>query len=136
MGSSCLSNNVWSTEDGPNFARRFCLVLVIMRLVFFVMDVLLEVPITDEFFDLILEHATLLCGVADILVTPTIFILIIFGAVSLQWVRPLVCSVAKKTSSLELVRSVKFVYLLERPFDLGFWPSYCSLLEIVDSLYS
>ena len=44
----------------------------------------------DEFLDLILEHDTLLCGVADILVIPTILVLISFGVVSSQRSRPLV----------------------------------------------
>ena len=83
-GSFHFFGEVRSAKDGPNFARRFYRVLVIALLSSSVMDVVPEVPITDEFLDLILEHNALLCGVADILVTPTILILISFGVASSQ----------------------------------------------------
>ena len=72
-----------STEDGPDLARRFCLILVIARLGSSVMDVIPKLRITDEFLDLILEHYAFLYGVADILVIPAVLILISFGAISL-----------------------------------------------------
>ena len=68
LGSSRLSGEVQPPEDGPNFARTSCLALVSAQLGASVTDIILEVPITDEFLDLILEHDTLLCGMADILV--------------------------------------------------------------------
>ena len=77
-------------EDGPDFAKGFYLILVIVWLGSSVMDVVPKVPITDEFLDLILEYDALLSGVADILVVPTILILISSGAVSSQRVRSLV----------------------------------------------
>ena len=64
LGSSRLSGEVSSFEDGPNFARRFCLALVNAWLGASVTDVISDVPVTDEFLDLILEHDTLLCGMA------------------------------------------------------------------------
>ena len=73
-----------SAEDGLNFARRFYSILVVALLGSFVTDVILEVPIMDEFLDLILEHDAFLCGVADRL------ILISFGAISSQRVRSLI----------------------------------------------
>ena len=69
----------------------------------------------DEFLDLILEHNTLLGSVADIFVIPAILVLIPFLAISSNRSCILytsVCSVAKKMSSHDLVRSVKFLYLL------------------------
>ena len=44
----------------------------------------------DEFLDLILKHDVLLCGMADILVIFIILILISFGVISSQRIRPLV----------------------------------------------
>ena len=77
-----------SAKDGPDWAWKFCLVLVTTWLGSFVTDVVLEVPITDEFLNLILKHDTLLCSVAEILVIPVVLVLISFGAVSLQWIGP------------------------------------------------
>ena len=84
LGSSRLSGEVRSAKYGLEFVKRFCLVLVTVQLGPPVTDVVLEVPITNEFLDLILEHDTLLCGVADILVILAVLVLISFGAVSSQ----------------------------------------------------
>ena len=67
---------MWPTEDSPDLARRSYLTLVVVRLGASVADVISEIPFSDEFLNLILEHDVLLHGVADILVIPTIFILI------------------------------------------------------------
>ena len=77
------------TKDGPDFAEKFCLVLITAQPSSLVTDVVLEVLIADEFLDPILKHDVLLCGVADILVILAVFALISFGAVSSQWVWPL-----------------------------------------------
>ena len=47
-----------------------------------VTDAISEVPVTDEFLDLILEHDILLYGIADTLMISVILILIPFGVVS------------------------------------------------------
>ena len=85
LGPSHLSSKVWSVEDGPNFLRRFTLILVIL-----VMDIVPEVTITDEFLNLLFEHDALLCGVVDILVISIVLILISFGVVFSQQIRPLI----------------------------------------------
>ena len=48
-----------------------------------VLDVVSEIPFTDEYFDLIFEHNALFSGVADIFVISVILVLVSFGAVSL-----------------------------------------------------
>ena len=88
LGSSHLSGEVRPAKDGPDFVKRFCLVLVTVRLGYPITDVVLEVPITNEFLNLFLKHDTFLCSVADILVISIVFVLISFGAVSSQWVGP------------------------------------------------
>ena len=82
MGSSGLPSEVRSTEDGPDFAGWSHLVMVVVRLGTSVADVVSEIPFTDEFFNLILEHNALFDCVANIFVKSTILILISFGAVS------------------------------------------------------
>ena len=47
-----------------------------------VADVVLEVPFSDEFFDLVLEYDAFFCCVANISVIPAILVLVSFGAVS------------------------------------------------------
>ena len=68
---------MWLTEDSPDLMRRSYLTLVTARLCTFLADVISEISFLDEFFNLILEHNALLCDVVDILVIPTIFILIL-----------------------------------------------------------
>ena len=70
--------------------RRSYLALVSAQLGTSNTDVISEVPITNEYLDLILEHDVLLCGVIDILVIPEVLVLISFGVVSSQWIRSLV----------------------------------------------
>ena len=57
------------------------LTLVVVRLGASVVDVVSEIPITDEFFDLILECNAFFSGVADIYMISTILILVSFGVV-------------------------------------------------------
>ena len=82
LGSSGLPSEVRSTEDGLDFAGWSRLVMVVVRLGTSVADVVSEIPFTDEFFNLILEHNALFDCVANIFVKSTILILISFGAVS------------------------------------------------------
>ena len=81
LGSSRLPGEVRSTENGPDFTRWSHLVLVVARLGASIVDVVLEIPFTDEFFDLILEHNALFSGMAEIFVISAILILISFGVV-------------------------------------------------------
>ena len=78
LDPSHLSGEVRSAEDSPNLGRRSRIILVIERLGASVVDVISEVPFTDEFFDLILEHNALFGGLADIFVIPIILALIPF----------------------------------------------------------
>ena len=55
-------------------------------------DIALEVPFSDEFFDLILECDAFFGVVANILMVPAILVLISFLAVSPYCVRPFVDS--------------------------------------------
>ena len=75
-----FSDEMRSSKDGPDFERLGSPVT----------NVVLKVPIMDEFFALILKHDALLCGMADILEIPIVLVLISFGAISSQWVEPLV----------------------------------------------
>ena len=90
LGSPYFFDEVRSAEDGPDLARRFHFVLVIARLGPSITDVVSEVPVMDEFLDLILKHDALLCGMSDILVISIILILVSFGAFSWQRIRPLI----------------------------------------------
>ena len=81
LGPSRLPGEVRSTENSPNLAIRSCLALVVAQLGDSVTDVISEVPFTDEFLDLILEHNVLFDGVADIFVIPVILALVSFRAV-------------------------------------------------------
>ena len=65
-----------SAEDRPDFAWGLCLRSIILRPGLPVVNVVLEVLAADEFLDLILERDALLCGVTDVLVVSTVFVLI------------------------------------------------------------
>ena len=70
LGSSHLPCEVWSSEDGSDFARRSCLALVLMGLGVLVADVVMEVSLSNELLNLIFEGDAFFCGVADISVKP------------------------------------------------------------------
>ena len=78
LGSLCLLSEVQPVENSPDLARRSRLALVIARLGTSITDVILKVPFTNEFLDLIFEHNALLGGVAEIFVMPAILVLIPF----------------------------------------------------------
>ena len=82
LGSSRFPSEVRSTEDSSNLARSSCLVLVLAGLDAPVADLVLEVPLSDEFFNFILECDAFFCGVANISVISTILVLVSFRAVS------------------------------------------------------
>ena len=77
LGSSYFPDEVWPTKDSSDLARRFCFTLVLAQLGASIADIISEVSLLDEFFDLIFEHDALLCGVADVFVMSTIFVLIL-----------------------------------------------------------
>ena len=54
-----------------------------------IVDVILEVPATNELLDLIIEGDALLSGVTDVLVALTMFVLVPLGVVSTQQFKPL-----------------------------------------------
>ena len=76
LGSSRLSSEVWPAKDNPDFIGRSCFTLIIAQLGVSIVDVILEISLSDEFFDLILKHNSLLCGVANIFVIPAILVMI------------------------------------------------------------
>ena len=84
-----FSGKVRSTEDHPNLVWGLHLRCIVLQLGPSTVNVVLEVPTADEFFDLILECNTFFSGVIDVHVVSTIFILIPFGAASMQWIKPL-----------------------------------------------
>ena len=90
LGSLRLSSEVQLAKDGPDFTRRSYLTLVSARLSASVLNLILEVPISDEFLDLISEHDALLRCMADILVILIILIPIPFETISSQRIKPLV----------------------------------------------
>ena len=73
---------MWSTEDGSDFVRRFYLALVIAGLGALVADVVLEVSLSNELLDLVLEGDAFFRGVVDIPVLSTVLILVLVRAVS------------------------------------------------------
>ena len=65
-GPTCLSSEIWSAKDGPDFAWGLRLWLIILRPRLFVIDVVLQVPATDDILYLIFKGDVLFCCMADI----------------------------------------------------------------------
>ena len=82
VGSSRLPCKVWSVKDGSDFVRRSCLALVLVGLCAPFADIVLEVSLSDELLNLVLEGDAFFRGVADIFVKPIVFILVPLRAVS------------------------------------------------------
>ena len=76
LGSSRLPGEVQSVEDGFDFARRSCLALVFARLGTLIADIVLEVSLSDELLNLVLEGDAFFRGVADISVVSVVLILV------------------------------------------------------------
>ena len=76
LGSSHLPGEVQSAEDSFDFTRRFCLVLVLVGLGAPVADVVLEVSLSDELLNLVLEGDAFFRGVTDIPVVSVVLILV------------------------------------------------------------
>ena len=90
LSSSHLPGEVWSAEDGSNFARRSCFALVLVGLSAPVADVVLEISLSDELLNLIFKGDAFFRGVADISVKPIVFILVPLRAVSPHRIRSFV----------------------------------------------
>ena len=65
LGSSRLPGEVWSAKHSYNLMMRSCLVLVLAGFGAPVADVVLEVPLSDEFFNLIFECDAFSSGMAN-----------------------------------------------------------------------
>ena len=109
LGSSRLSDEVWSTEDYSDLTRRSYLMLVIVCLGAPVVDIVLKVSFSDEFFNIILERDALFRGVADISMIPVLLALVPFQMVSLHRIRSFVYA--------RVLRGQE--YILMRPCQIG-----------------
>ena len=78
LGPSRFPCEMWSAEDRSDHAGRFCLLSVLAGLGAPITDIALKVPLSNEFFDLILECDAFFCGVANILVVPAVLVLVSF----------------------------------------------------------
>ena len=77
-----LPGEVRTTKDRPDLAWRFFFTSVILWPRPPVVDVVLEVPATNELFNLVFEGETLFSGVTNIFMEPAILVLVPLGAVS------------------------------------------------------
>ena len=80
---------VRTVEDRPDFAWGLCFRYIILQSFPLVIDVILELPTTNELLNLVFEGDALLGGVTDVFMEPTVLVLVPFGVVSMQRVRPL-----------------------------------------------
>ena len=76
LGSSCFPGEVRSTKDGSDFTKRSYLTLVLAGLGAPIADVVIEVSLSDELLNLVLEGDAFYRGVAEIPVVSTILILV------------------------------------------------------------
>ena len=76
LSSPCFSGEVWPIEDSSDLARRPSLILVVLWPGASVMDIVLEVSFSDEFFNLILECDAFFHSVVDISIKSTVLVLI------------------------------------------------------------
>ena len=76
-------------EDHPDLTWGFCFTSIILQPGPPSIDVILEVLATNELLDLILEGDALRRGVTNVLVVPTVFVMVPLEAVSKQRIRPL-----------------------------------------------
>ena len=76
LGSSHLPGEVQFVEDGSDFTRRSCLALVFAGLGALIADIVLEVSLSDELLNLVLEGDTFFHSVADIPVVSVVLILV------------------------------------------------------------
>ena len=76
LGSPRFPSKMRSAEDSFDHTERFCLLSVLAGLGTPVADVVLEVPISDEFFNLILECDTFFDDVANISMVSAVLVLV------------------------------------------------------------
>ena len=84
-----FSSKVRFAKDRLDFVWGFCFRPIILWPSPLVVDVILEVPMADKLLDLIFEGDVLLSRETEFFVVSAVFVLIPFGAVSMQWVRHL-----------------------------------------------
>ena len=63
---------MWPAEDSSDYTGRFCLASILVGLGAPVVDVVLKVPLPDEFFDFILECDAFFGGVANVFMISSI----------------------------------------------------------------
>ena len=88
LDPTSFTGKVGSTKDCLDFMWRLCLWCFFPWSGSPSVDIILKVPKTDEFFDLILKRDTLLRNMTDVLVVSTILVLVPFRADSTQQVGP------------------------------------------------
>ena len=82
LGPTRLSGEVRSAKDHSDLTWGLRFWPVILRSCPHVIDIILEVPATNEFLNLIFEGDALLSGVTDAFMELAVLILVPFGAVS------------------------------------------------------
>ena len=82
LGPACFPGKIRATKDGPDFVRGLCLRCFVLWSGLPAINVILKLLVIDELLNFILKRDTLLYGVTDVLVAPTILVLVPFGAVS------------------------------------------------------
>ena len=92
LGSPHFPGEVWSIEDSSDHTGRFCLLPILAGLDVPVADVVLKIPLSDEFFDLVLVCDAFFYGVANILVISVVLILVSLRVVSQHRIRSFVDS--------------------------------------------
>ena len=65
-------------EDSSDHTRRFCLLSVLVGPGALVADIVLEVPLSDEFLDLVLKCDAFFGGMANILMVSVVLVLVSF----------------------------------------------------------
>ena len=83
-----LSSEMGFAKDSPNLAWGLRFRWVILRSRPPIADIVLQVPTVNELLYLIFKGDTLLDGMAGISVESTELVLVLLGAISMQWVKP------------------------------------------------
>ena len=83
----CFSSKMRSVEDRPDLVWKLYLRCINLWPSPLVVNVILEVPMTDELLNFILRRDTFFRGVTNNLMVSIIFVQIPLGTVSTQWVR-------------------------------------------------
>ena len=109
LGPMRLPDEVRSVKDSLDLVWGLRFNSVILRSRLRIIDIVLQVPVMDKLLYLIFQCDTLLGGVADIFMKLAVLILVPFERSPRRksgLLKTHVCSVARKTSSYEEMRSV------------------------------